>query len=65
MYDIVLRQYLEYDGKDGHPKSADLLEFARNRLHINNEAILDQLREDEKRVMTTDLFQTNGDCVLC
>lgn len=65
MYDVVLRQYLKYDGTDGHPRTADLIEFARNRLHINNEDILHQLREDEKRVMTTDLFQTNGDCVLC
>lgn len=51
VYDIVLNQYLKYDGRDGHLKSANLIEFARNRLHINNQAILDQLRLDEEEVM--------------
>lgn len=51
VYDIVLNQYLKYNVIDGHPRSKDLHEFARNRLHINNQAILDQLRVDEASVM--------------
>lgn len=48
---IVLSKFVEYNGKDGRTKYANIIDFAYYQLDVKNQAVIDQLRKEVSEVI--------------